>query len=112
MSGRLEARSHVAMVVDLSVVSDPDAGVFVREWLLPSSKIDDAETDMRQDRGVSAHRPTPSGPRWVITSRMRTARVHLQSSGLIATIPTMPHISEASGLRPRIILVASGPSCR
>jgi hypothetical protein len=38
------------MVVDLSVVRDPDAGVFVRKGLLPSSKIDDAETDMRQDR--------------------------------------------------------------
>ena len=45
---RLECRTNVRVVVDLSVVRHPHSAVFVRERLVAASEIDDAETSVSQ----------------------------------------------------------------
>ena len=75
MPGRFELAADVGVVVDLAVEHDPDGAVFVGQRLLARAR--DRRCSDGGGRGAahsSQWRPASSGPRWVMTSRMRRAR--------------------------------------
>jgi hypothetical protein len=52
MPALFEGRSNVRVVVNLSVVCDPDRVVLVRQWLVAASEIDNAQTTMGEEGGA------------------------------------------------------------
>ena len=71
----LELAPELGVVVDLAVEDEPERAVLVRHRLVcPIGKIDDLEpakaSPMRPSSAIQ--RPSPSGPRWTIASRIRS----------------------------------------
>ncbi len=78
MTRRFERRTHVAVVVDLAVVDDPDRCILVAERLLSRRQIDDAQPPMAEGRACI----DVAAPR--VRAAMGQHRLHAGQPGRIA----------------------------
>src|SRR6266550_20075 len=81
----LQPEPQVGVVVDFAIVDDPHRPILVGHRLTASEHI---------------HNPSPSGPRWRSTSRIRLRRASSTvSRWLSLTMPTIPHMPSSSTSR-------------
>jgi hypothetical protein len=57
MPTRLQLAPQLGVVVDLAVLHGPNPQAFVREWLMPTSDVDDREPPGTERAAAAGHMP-------------------------------------------------------